>query len=493
MTVSTGIRILGRFKAALTTLIGVGLAAVAAAGAEPWLDAQSLALFFVPPVIVVAIRHGFAAAAIAALISTAAVNFLFVEPRHTFVVGRIQDAAALAIFATVAALSSALAAQARAAQRAAEARASQAALLRDQALVLGAARAPEDVAKACCAALAQLADGAVVVAAPDDRVWGSPISDDTRLAARLAMSTKRPYTPTPDAPFDTRWRFWPVMAEGEAVLALGVVDPQGHGADSAAEQLASVAGLALARIAATQRAEMARIDAARERLKTDLLAGVSHDLRTPLSTILFTLQSLQRFAHSHDATTRTELIALAEEEARRLSAMVEALLDARRIGAEGVPVQVEPVAPGDLIARARAALAREDAPIALDVTLPEGLPLVAADIDLSVRALANVLSNAVRHGGGEVRITARRAGDLVCIDVRDSGPGVGEDPRRLFEPFHRGRRDDGRAPGLGLGLSLARTFLRAQGGDLTAENAEGGGAVLSARLPVDPEGRSDGA
>lgn len=477
----------------MTTLAGVGLAALAAATAEPWLDAQSLALFFVPPVIVVAMRHGFAAAALAAFVSTAAVNFLFVEPRHTFVVGRVQDAAALAIFATVAALSSALAARARAARQAAETRAAHAALLRDQALRLASARTLDDVSAACLNGLSQLADGALVLAAADDRSWGAPVSDETRLAARLAMSTKRPYVNAPDATYDTPWRFWPVIVEGQPVLALGVRGALASGADEAAEQIASVAALALARIAAADRAEQARIDAARDRLKADLLAGVSHDLRTPLSTILFTLQSLQRFAATHDAQTRDDLVALAEGEARRLSAMVEALLDARRIGAEGVPVRVEPVAPADLVRRAREALPREDAPTRLDIAMDAALPAVLADLDLATRALANVLSNAVRHGGGAIHLSARRDGAFVCIDVRDEGPGFGDDQRVLFEPFHRGRTGDGRSPGLGLGLPLARTFLRAQGGDLTAETASGGGARLTATFRVSGEPETHGA
>ncbi len=120
------------------------------------------------------------------------------------------------------------------------------------------------------------------------------------------------------------------------------------------------------------------------------------------------------------------------------------------------------------------------------------LPSVLADLDLSSRALANVLSNAVRHGGGRIRLSARRDGDFVRVDVCDSGPGLGDDASVLFEPFQRGRSGDGRAPGLGLGLPLARTFLRAQGGDLTAETAPSGGALITAMFPViDERARHD--
>lgn len=222
-------------------------------------------------------------------------------------------------------------------------------------------------------------------------------------------------------------------------------------------------------------ADAAQLEAARERFKAELLAGVSHDLRTPLATIVFTLQSLQRFARDHAAEARAELLELAESEARRLSDLVETLLSASRIEAGQTPVRVEPASVGEIVAAALA-----DTGVAATSTIDADLPFVSADPALATRALANVLANAAKYGNGSpISVSARLEDHFVCVDVADRGPGLGETPERLFEKFVRGVDADGRAPGLGLGLALARTFMESQGGALHAANREGGGAVFT--------------
>lgn len=475
-------------EASLTVALGVALAAALAAAAERWLDAESLALFFVPPVIVAAIRHGLWASLAAAMLGTAAVNFLFVEPRYTFVVARAQDVAALVIFALVATLSSAIAARARSAARSADRRAAQATAMEALATQLAAAQDKGAVGTAAAGALSQLSGGSGLAIDTADRHWGDGIDEQARLAARWAMSTGLPFHPAPDAPFVTSWRFWPIRVEGISAMALGIAGSSADDTDGAAEQIAALTGLALSRIAAVDRAEQARLDAGRERLKTDLLAGVSHDLRTPLSTILLTLQSLQRFAASHSPEARDELLDLAEREARRLSDMVDALLDASRIGAGGVPVRLKEMQLRDLIDQVRSALGTAEPALAIDLAAAAGLTPLMVDADLTARAIENVISNAMRHGGGAAELRARPAGAYACIEIRDRGPGLGPDPHRLFEPFVRGEGGDGRAPGLGLGLSLARKFLEAQGARIEAEDAADGGAVFTIRLPLALEG-----
>lgn len=327
------------------TVAMAAAAAVAAGLGERWLDAQGLALFFVLPVVMAAIRYGWRAALGASLLSVVAINFLFVEPRHTLVVARVKDLAALVLFSAVGILVSVVAEQARAA---------------------GAAR----------------------------------------------------------------------------------------------------------------------LEAARERFKSELMAGVSHDLRTPLATILFALQSLQKFSEEHAPEDRTELVALAEREARRLTGLVESLLSGARLEAGKTPVRLEPVSVEDVAAAALEDLRTDLAGLAVHSAIPGDLPLMSADAALAVRALANVLLNAARYGAGSaVSVTARCANHHVLIEVADRGPGLGDDPERLFEKFVRGAADDGRSPGLGLGLPLARGFMEMQGGALTAANRAGGGAVFTLAFP----------
>ncbi len=255
-------------------------------------------------------------------------------------------------------------------------------------------------------------------------------------------------------------------------FTLAVARPQ----DLGALALFVVVGVMVSVIAERARmAEAARLDAARERFKAELLAGVSHDLRTPLATIVFTLQSLQKLADDHGAEARAELLDLAEREARRLSELVETLLSASRMEAGQTPVRLEPVSVSEIVSAALAEVSVDTV-----VSVADDLPLVAADSALATRALANVLSNAAKYGGAAlVSISARVDNHNVLVEVGDRGPGLGDEPERLFEKFVRGADTDGRAPGLGLGLALARTFMESQRGALIAANREGGGAVFT--------------
>jgi two-component system sensor histidine kinase KdpD len=276
----------------------------------------------------------------------------------------------------------------------------------------------------------------------------------------------------------------------QAVLGLRISGAE-TGRPAEPERLVEIVGgylaVALDREAYAAEVLEGRVDVAGERLKTELLAAVSHDLKTPLSTVLFTLQSLQKFADAHDATTRKDLLALAETETARLSAMVGNLLDMNRLEAGAVAVHAAPAQAAELTAealqRAKAALAGH--PVVNEVK-GAGKALMV-DASLFVTALANVLQNAGKYAPAGSAICLRSGADEASgwIEVLDEGPGFGEAIEPLFEKFSRGVAGDGRPPGTGLGLSIARGFLEAQGGRVEAENRAGGkGARVRLRAPL---------
>lgn len=464
------------------TLAMTAAAVLLARAAEGALDPQSLSLFFVAPIVLAAIRFGLWSSLMAALVGTLALNFFFVEPRYTFDVDRAQDGASLILFAVVGVIVSAIAARARADAFQAKLRAWEAVVLRDFAESLSASFDEGAVAEAAVASLSNLAQAPAALFAATGAAHGAPLDAAAQDAARWSMSAKAAHLPGADAATNAQWSFWPIVVAGNAPWALGVrtVQPVAPELGVAISQLAAQAGVALERARVTELAEQARRDAERERLKSELLAGVSHDLRTPLSTIVFTLQSLQRFAAEHDASTRTELLDLAEREARRLAGLVDTLLDASRIEAGATPVHLEQVAAEALLEQAMAQADLGGA--AIDVQLPRGLPLIVADTGLAARALANLLENAHRHAGAGIVLSARAHDDQVWLEVRDRGPGLGADPEHLFQKFVRGAVGDGRAPGLGLGLPIARSLIESQGGVLTAGNGDAGGAVFRIAL-----------
>jgi two-component system sensor histidine kinase KdpD len=277
-----------------------------------------------------------------------------------------------------------------------------------------------------------------------------------------------------DATFD----FWPVVTAQRTQIAIGLsISGRDDGRPESPERLvdtvASYLSVALDREEYARQLLETRVQKASEVLKTNLLAAVSHDLKTPLSTILFTLQSLRKFKPSRtrgDTRSRDELLALAEAETARLSGMVANLLDMNRLEAGAVMVRAQPTHPSELVAEAlrRAAPALVGHKVANRVG-PDA-PALLVDVSLFESALANVLENAGKYSpkGGGVRVATGSDGAMGWIEVLDEGPGFSGPPEPLFEKFTRGLAGDGRPAGTGLGLAIAKGFIEAQGGRIEA-------------------------
>lgn len=249
-----------------------------------------------------------------------------------------------------------------------------------------------------------------------------------------------------------------------------------------------LAAFARAAVAALEGQELARQAAEATRLasvdelRTALLAGVGHDLRTPLAGIKAAVTSLRAADVQWTEAERSELLDVVESSADRLDALVANLLAASRLDAGAVSVQLAPVDVEEIIGRGIGGAGQLDRVI---VDVPGGLPLVLADVGLAERVVANLLDNALRHSGRgtSVLVTAAQRGEHVVVSVVDTGPGVPSAQKdALFTPYQRvGDRLTG---GLGLGLSVARGFARAMGGTLEPADTPGGGLTMDLRLPT---------
>ncbi|HQR78722.1 MAG TPA: DUF4118 domain-containing protein [Actinomycetota bacterium] len=229
-------------------------------------------------------------------------------------------------------------------------------------------------------------------------------------------------------------------------------------------------------------ARQARQERERTRIRTALLAAVSHDLRTPLAGARAAVTALRSEGLELDDSDRQELLATVDSATQRLQSLIDNLLDMSRLDAGAVSPLLEEVWVPDLIAAAAKAVP----PDQLSLQVPLDLPPVRADEGLLERAVANVVENAVRFApaGRPVRIFGERAGDEVAIRVVDSGPGVREAERlTMFQPFQRFGDAPGRQ-GVGLGLAVARGFVEACGGRLEAEDTPGGGLTMIFWLPT---------
>ncbi|GLY24981.1 DUF4118 domain-containing protein [Micromonospora sp. NBRC 101691] len=252
------------------------------------------------------------------------------------------------------------------------------------------------------------------------------------------------------------------------------------------EAFAAQAAVALRQERLAEEAATARPLAEADRMRTALLAAVSHDLRTPLASAKAAVSSLRSPDVEFDAEDRAELLATADESLDRLGRLVANLLDMSRLQAGALGVAATAVGLEDVVPRALDELG----PVAGNVTtdIPADLPAATADPGLLERVLVNVVANALRHSppGRPPRITASAHAGQVELRVVDTGPGIPEDQwEHVFLPFQRlGDRDN--TTGVGLGLALSRGLTEAMGGSITPETTPGGGLTMVLRLPAAP-------
>ncbi|MEV0429341.1 DUF4118 domain-containing protein [Micromonospora sp. NPDC050495] len=250
------------------------------------------------------------------------------------------------------------------------------------------------------------------------------------------------------------------------------------------EAFAAQAALALRQERLAEEAATARPLAEADRMRTALLAAVSHDLRTPLASAKAAVSSLRSPDIDFDPEDQAELLATADESLDRLGRLVANLLDMSRLQAGALGVTAVPVGMEDVVPRALDELG----PPAADVTtdIPPDLPAAHADPGLVERVLVNIVANALRHSPPDrpPTITASAHAGQVELRVIDTGPGIPEDQwEHVFLPFQRlGDRDN--TTGVGLGLALSRGLAEAMGGSIAPETTPGGGLTLVLRLPA---------
>jgi two-component system sensor histidine kinase KdpD len=236
---------------------------------------------------------------------------------------------------------------------------------------------------------------------------------------------------------------------------------------------------ALARERDRMQAEAVEAEALRrsDELKTALLRSISHDLRTPLTTIIAGGSALG--SESLTAAERAELSEGIVGEGKRLSRVVENLLDMSRLEAGKAEPHREPVDLAEVLDAAREGVGDAGS---VRLAVDPGLPMVDADAAQLERAFANLLDNAVRYGNGRpVSARSRLVGGNIVVRVVDQGPGIPESERqRIFEPFQPGEAANS---GSGLGLAIAKGFVEANGGEIAIESLPGQGTSFVVTLP----------
>ena len=404
---------------------------------------------------------GFWPAVLAAVAASLLLNWYFTVPIHTFTIAQPRELLALLLFVTVAvAVSSVVHLAARRALQAARAREEAASLLELAQTVLGGADSPAAVLEHLTRTHGGQAELQERVAGRWVRAASSGVDGVLAAASRIDIRSDLTLTVTGQGPSAT-----PALLAGYAAQAAAALDR---------ERL---------------RTQAAQAEALAEgnRMRTALLAAVSHDLRTPLASIKASVSSLRQTDVEWSEADEADLLATIEQNADRLDALIGNLLDMSRLHTGSLQPFLRPTAIDEVAPVAAGGL---DDSLRLEMAVPDGFPLVLADPGLLERVLANLFSNALRYSpaGRPPELHAVLDGGTVRLEVADHGPGVPDELKeRIFEPFER---VGDRRPGVGLGLAVARGFAEAMGGRIGAFDTPGGGLTVRVTLPAANQDRS---
>lgn len=483
---------------AVALAVGLGLYSLHA----NWLKAPALSMFFLAAVLLCANRFGTGSALIAAILSFFTYNFFFIEPTYTFTVASPHELLALTVFLLVAIITGGLSGRVREQSDAAGRRIVQTQMLFDFSRKLSGTATLDDVLWAVASQTASAIKGETIVllSESDELVIKAAFPPEDTMgasewtAARWALSHREPAglrtTTLPNAHFTFRPLITPRGVVGVIGLRPG---PAGLSAEDerVVEALIDQTTVAIERTLLVGDAARAEAAAESERLRSALLSSISHDLRTPLATILGAVTSLKSLGTRMPAESRDELLAAIEEETRRMSRFVTNLLDMTRIEGPHLEIKRDWVDVGDVI-RAAAERARAAWPERLiELAVEAGLPLVRGDSALLEQVLFNLLDNANKYSlpGTSTIVSAARTGGEMILTVSDVGQGIpASDLERVFEKFYRVKQDDGRGAGVGLGLAICRGIITALGGTISAESPteKGRGTRITIRLPLTP-------
>jgi two-component system sensor histidine kinase KdpD len=461
---------------------------------------MAVGLFYMLAVIVLSLRVGRGPVFAAGVVSALAWDYLFIPPVFTFTIGKLEDRLMFGTYFVVALVSGHLTARIRAQERNERMREDRAMALFHLTQALSAARTLDD---AVFAALRQADShfGATSALLLDDGNGSSlmphfagsfTLSEKERGVADWAWRNRKMAGRFTDTLPSSEGFHLPLVREDTAVGVLILKLPPGAILTLAQRDLAQSFAAQLAQLVEREQlraaGEREKLLAESDKLHRVLLDGVSHELKTPLAVLSAAVENLT----NADEAVRASLAGEIRTATRRLNRLVNNLLDQTRLESGALKPRLDWCDGHDLVNAAVEGVSDSLVGHPLEVDMPNDLPLFRADAALMEQVIANLLLNSALHtpAGTPIFLTSgvERASERVYFTVADRGPGLPAEMKgRLFQKFQRG--DAARAGGLGLGLSIIRGFVTAQGGDIVAGENPGGGAVLTVYLPFQAHGK----
>jgi two-component system sensor histidine kinase KdpD len=465
---------------------------------RPFLAPTNMVMFYLLAVVVAAVRLSRKAAIATSFLGVLAFDFFFIPPRMTFAVADTQYLLTFLGLFVVGVVISTLVARSKERAEVMRAREVHTASLYYLSRDLAASVDIDAVLKAVVRNVEEALNAKVVILLPEgERLDIMATSEGLLLdikeqaVADWAFRNNHPAGRATDTLVSADLIYLSLKTPASVLGVMGV-KLENENAYHAQENrrlldaFATQAAMAMERIQFSRQAGQAQILQARENLERALLNSISHDLRSPLSTVTGVLTSLKEEGTHLGDQARRELLETACSEAERLNRFVGNLLDMTRIEAGAVKLNLEPCDVQELVGCALAVLETRSNTRKVAFKMLPATPLVPMDLVLMIQVLVNLLENSMKYSppGSPIEINAATEASWLVLEVADQGPGVPEqDLKRVFDKFYRIPIPEG-AGGTGLGLSICKGIVEAHGGRITAENRAGGGLIIVLRLPL---------
>ena len=483
----------------LLALVATLLATALAWAVSSVLPLPNISLVFLAAVLLVAVRSSLGPALACAALSFLTYDFLFIPPNFSFSIQREEDVLTLLFFLLMAALTGNLAARQRRQLQALRDTQEETSELLDLSRKLTAATDRQAVVNAAAQHLNGWRDLQICLLNRDGQGgWkvetGGPLqfTESERAAADWAWQHDQPAgVGTGTLPFG-RWWWWPLSVEDGPLALLGVCAKEGQTLSGQRRRLLTALSQplaqALARAQLADDLEAARLHGETEQLRSALLASVSHDLRTPLTSMRGSIDSLLALGEAIPLEDRRELLEGTRDEAERLDRYIQNLLDMTRLGHGALTLARDWVSPADIVGSSLNRLRAVLAPLQVSTEVPAELPLLYVHAALIEQALVNVLENAARFSppDGRLQLNAGANDNEIYFSVSDEGPGIPEDERaKIFDMFYTAARGDRGGQGTGLGLAICQGMVGAHGGRISvADGIDGRGTCITLHLPL---------
>jgi two-component system sensor histidine kinase KdpD len=485
----------------LMALVITGIGLAAAEPIQPWFGVENVDLVFITAVVAVAARYGLWPSLLASVVASLCYNFFFLPPIYTFTITDPTNIAAFFFFMLVAVLVSNVAARVRVQADTAIGRVRGTEQLYAFSRKLAGTATLDDVLWATAYQTALMLKVRVVLLLPENGLLtvrtGYPPEDELDqadlAAANWAWSNDRPAGRGSDTLPGAKRLFLP-MRTGRGSIGVIGIDNDRTGPLLTPDQrrlldaLVDQGALAIERVLLVEDMDKVKRTVESERLRSALLTSISHDLKTPLASVLGAASTMRDLGSGLSDTEKRDLLATVIDESERLNRFIANLLDMTKLESGAIVPKTALHDIGEVVGSALRRASKILSRHRVSLELEADLPMLEIDAVLFEQVIFNLLDNAAKYSPADTTITIRSSRDAssVALQIADEGEGIPPaELESVFDKFYRVQKVDRVRPGTGLGLAISRGFVEAMHGRIFAANrADRSGAVLTVRLPI---------